>query len=173
MVDPLSVAFGLAKFAPKIVKWISGSDKAEKAAADIVSIAETITGKKGHEIEAALAVDPTLIMQFRQSVMDSEADLDKAYLADIANARSMQVAALAQDDKFSKQFIYWFAAFWSVIACTYIFLITFATIPANNVRFADTILGFMLGTLIATIITYFYGSSRGSKDKDNIIYKLK
>jgi hypothetical protein len=48
---------------------------------------------------------------------------------------------------------------------TYIFFITFGTIQESNVRFADTILGFLLGTVVATIINFFLGSSAGSKEK--------
>ena len=36
-------------------------------------------------------------------------------------------------------------------------------IPKENIRFADTILGFLLGTIISAIIQFFYGSSLGSK----------
>ena len=82
-----------------------------------------------------------------------------------ANARAMQVAALGQDDKFAKRFVMYLATFWSVTAVTYIFFITFGTINESNVRFADTILGFLLGTVVATIINFFLGSSAGSKEK--------
>jgi hypothetical protein len=34
------------------------------------------------------------------------------------------------------------------------------------VRFADTILGFILGTVIATMLNFWFGSSIGSKEKD-------
>jgi uncharacterized membrane protein YccC len=57
------------------------------------------------------------------------------------------------------------AMFWSLTAVVYIFLITFTDIPALNVRFADTILGFLLGTVVATILNFFLGSSAGSKEK--------
>jgi hypothetical protein len=91
-----------------------------------------------------------------------------------ANARAMQVAALNQDDKFSKRFVMYLAIFWSLTAVTYIFLITFGSIPENNVRFADTILGFLLGTVVATIINFFLGSSAGSKEKtDAMAAELK
>lgn len=86
-----------------------------------------------------------------------------------ADARAMQVSALGQDDKFSKRFVYVFAAGWSVVAVVYIFMITFMTIPTANVRFADTVLGFLLGTIVATIINYFYGSSKSSSDKNEFI----
>ena len=58
------------------------------------------------------------------------------------------------------------------MAFTYIFLITFLTIPADNIRFADTVLGFLLGTVIATILNFFFGSSKGSSDKQDIINKI-
>jgi hypothetical protein len=82
-----------------------------------------------------------------------------------ADARAMQVAALQQDDTFSKRFVMYLATFWSLTAVAYIFLITFTNIPELNVRFADTILGFLLGTVVATILNFFLGSSAGSKEK--------
>jgi len=98
-----------------------------------------------------------------------EVEIEKAYLADVASARTMQVAALQQEDKFSKRFIYYFAIFWAVIVSLYIYGITFENIPEENVRFADTILGFILGTVVAQIVAFFYGSSRSSQRKDEFI----
>lgn len=89
------------------------------------------------------------------------------------NARNMQIEAFKQDDVFSKRFVYYLATFWSVFGVIYIFFITFGNIPSNNVRFADTILGFILGTIIATIINFFFGSSKGSTDKQDVINQLK
>ena len=86
-------------------------------------------------------------------------------------ARHMQEVALAQDDVFSKRFIYYLAAFWSIFAVVYICAITFAPIPETSVRFADTILGFLLGTIVATILQFFFGSSKSSKDKTDAMIK--
>ena len=88
------------------------------------------------------------------------------------NARNMQVEALRQEDLFSKRYIYYLATFWSIVGVVYIFMITFANIPEDNVRFADTVLGFLLGTIVATIINFFFGSSKGSKDKHDSIHSL-
>nr|WP_299241412.1 hypothetical protein [uncultured Halomonas sp.] len=87
-------------------------------------------------------------------------------LADKADARAMQVAALNQDDTFSKRFLYYFSAGWSLFAMAYVGSITFAGVPEDSVRFADTVLGFLLGTLIAAIIQFFFGSSRRDQDRD-------
>lgn len=64
----------------------------------------------------------------------------------------------------SNKFIYFLAAFWSIFTCAYVFSITFVEIDENNVRFADTILGFLLGTVVAQIISKFFGvqSVRGN-----------
>ena len=98
--------------------------------------------------------------------------LVKAEVSDKASARQMQVEALKQDSWFAKNFVYLLASFWTVAAIVYIGFVTFGTIPAENVRFADTILGFVLGTVIATIINFFMGTSFSSRVKDESISRL-
>jgi short subunit fatty acids transporter len=93
--------------------------------------------------------------------------------ANTSDARDMQKEALKQADVFSKRFVYYYSAIWSIVSMTYIFFITFGTIPVANVRFADTILGFLLGTVIATMFNYFLGSSKSSVDKSITIEELK
>ena len=95
----------------------------------------------------------------------------QAYLADTKDARNMQVQAMKSDDPFVRRFIYFFAIFWSIASAAYIGFITFGEIPEANVRFADTILGFVLGTLIGTIVQFFYGSSKGSQEKTQALVK--
>lgn len=90
-----------------------------------------------------------------------------------ADARDMQKVALQQGDVFSKRFVYYLAGFWSIVTVIYIYLITFVNIPIGNERYADTVLGFLLGTIIATIMNYFLGSSKGSADKNELIIRGK
>lgn len=127
----------------------------------------------------AVKADPSLIVRIKELEFEAhkldveakqkekQAELDevKEYLADVQSARNMQIESLKQDDLFSKRYVYYLASFWSIVAMVYIFMITFMTIPEANVRFADTVLGFLLGTIIATVIQYFLGSSKGSADK--------
>lgn len=90
------------------------------------------------------------------------------------SARQMQISALSQEDKFSKRFVYYYASFITAVSFLYVFWITFGDIPEKNVRFADTILGFLLGVGLSNIIVYFFGSSKGSKDKtDELLRNLK
>ena len=135
-------------------------------------VADAVT-KKGKEfVEDKLGIEltpdpsPEAVENWKNAAREHERELLQMAYGDVANARNMQVEALRQDDLFSKRFIYIFATFWSIFAAAYIAFITFGHIPEDNQRFADTILGFLLGTVVATILQFFFGSSMGSKEKD-------
>lgn len=72
----------------------------------------------------------------------------------------------------AKKFKFYLATTWSIFAFIYIVCITFIAIPQSNIRFADTIIGFLLGTVIATIMNFFFGSSSGSEKKTEFIQGL-
>ena len=141
-------------------------------------VADAVTKKGKEYVEDKLGIDlsqdpsPDVLAQWQEAARSHEKDLIAMVFADRANARSMQVAALNQNDTFAKRFIYYFAAFWSIAAALYIAFITFGEIPEANVRFADTILGFLLGTIVATIVQFFFGSSDSSKQKDASLESL-
>ena len=137
--------------------------------------------KKG--IKAVTGIDlesKELTAEEKQKIIDSQIEIMKIDFEKIKleyqntnDARDMQKVALQQDDTFSKRYVYYLATFWSFVAVGYIFLITFLTIPETNVRFADTTLGFLLGTIVATIINYFFGSSKSSSDKNQLLKESK
>lgn len=110
-------------------------------------------------------LENTPLIQHLKSEHDRKINESKLQYKDTQNARNMQLEALKQDDLFSKRYVYYLASFWSVVGSIYIFLITFMPIPLANQRFADTILGFLVGTIVSTIIGYFFGSSKSSNDK--------
>ena len=87
-------------------------------------------------------------------------------LKNMEGARNMQLAAMENDDPLVRRFVYFFIAGWSVLSATYIGFITFGDIPESNIRFADTILGFVLGTMVASMFQFLLGSSLGSRSKD-------
>ena len=155
-----------------------------------LDILANVVKKKGKEfIEEKTGVDlsnPELteeqLLTLKQYEMDHQEELlkigleekkltleeKKMFLGDTQDARSMQETALKQDDKFSKRFIYYYAAFTTLCSFIYMGVITFASIPEANMHFVSTILGFMLGTLVSAIIQFFFGSSQGSKDKSDM-----
>lgn len=139
--------------------------------------------KTGVKLDQPLSAEDTV--KLRQYEMDHQEELLRlrveekklgleelqAYMADTDSARKMQQTAIQSDDPFVRRFIYYYAIFWSAASAAYIGFITFGYIPEQNVRFADTILGFILGTLVATIVQFFYGSSKGSQDKTAALTK--
>lgn len=90
----------------------------------------------------------------------------------VADARAMQIAAIKSEDLFVRRYVYWFMTGWSIVTAVYVACVTFGTIPPANVRFADTILGFLLGTILASMFQFLLGSSVGSHAKD-LFLKIK
>ncbi len=169
MAPLIPVAIELARrFAPAILQYVTGSDAAGNVAAKVVDIASIVTGGAPDPV-AAMMADPAMAIEFQKEVMRQEAGIVTAYLADVQDARAMQVAALSQDDKFSKRFVYYFAAGWSLFAMLYFAAVTFWPPPADGVRVADTILGVLISTVLGSMIAYFYGSTAGGKAKSALL----
>jgi hypothetical protein len=87
-------------------------------------------------------------------------------LKNMQGARAMQEKAMDSDDPLVRRFVYFFISGWSSLSAAYIGFITFGSIPESNIRFADTILGFVLGTMVASMFQFLLGSSLGSRKKD-------
>ena len=99
--------------------------------------------------------------------------IEQAY-KDTADSRDMQKEALKQDDVWSKRFIYYFAGAWSLFAMIFIFAVSFGTIQPESVRFIDSTLGFLMGTVVSTVIQFFFGSSVTSRKRtDELVEGLK
>ena len=65
-----------------------------------------------------------------------------------------------------KKPIFYFAIGVSTLCFVYFFCITFLPVPETGQKYADIILGFLIGTAFASILNFYWGSSDGSKDKD-------
>ena len=149
----------LGNIAPALASVVAGplGGAAVSAIARRLGVEDTVEA-----VTQAIAADPDAALKLAQIDLETL----KVEQANTADARAMQVAALAQSDVFSKRFTMYLTTFWSLAAGAYIGFITFSIIPEQNVRFADTILGFILGTVVATMLNFWFGSSIGSKEKD-------
>jgi len=81
-------------------------------------------------------------------------------------ATDMQLKAMESDDPFVRRFLYYFIMLWSTFSVIFIPCLIWVPIPENNTRFADTILGYVLGTVITGMFAFLLGSSQGSRNKD-------
>lgn len=169
-MDPISIAFGLAQFAPQVIKWLTGSDKAADAAGAVVGIAETVTGRKGVDALDALKADPALVLQFRQSVIAQEADLDKAYLADRADARKRDAVFISSGSRnYRADFMFLLAV--GMIAGLVWLVWKDPSINEYMKGIFTLVLGRFLGYL-DNIYNFEFGSTRASKAKDATIENL-
>jgi len=154
----------LGNIAPSLASAVIGpaGGMVVSAIADKLGVKDSVD-----EVAKAIAGDPQAALKLAQINLDAI----KAEYANTENARAMQIAALQQSDVFSKRFTMYLTTFWSLAAGAYIGFITFSIIPEQNVRFADTILGFILGTVVATMLNFWFGSSIGSKEKGEALRK--
>lgn len=129
----------------------------------VKAIAEKLGVENTQEAVAeAVAADPEIAVKLAE-IDTKQFEIEAG---DRANARAMATVALQSEDPFVRRFTYYFIAGWSLFAMTIIPCMIFGSIPEGNVRFADTILGFLLGTIIASMFAFLLGSSFGSRQKD-------
>lgn len=171
-MDPITVSLGIAKLLglDKKLGNLLGGAKGAEIAGKVLDMASDVTGaKKPDDITAVLRESPEAAAKLVEQLNAMALRETELVFADITNARNMQVEALKQDDVFSKRFLYYFASAWSLFAMFYMVCVTFFTIPTQNVRFADSMQTFILSTVVATIIYFFFGTSRSSRQKDETI----
>jgi len=55
------------------------------------------------------------------------------------------------------------------VSFAYLFMVTFLTVSATGTDHAKTIVGFILGVGVSTLLNYYWGSSSGSANKSETI----
>lgn len=152
----------LKNVAPGLATVVAGplGGMAVKAMADKLGVADSIEAVTKHleaNPEAAAKLADIDLKQFELEVQDRN------------SARQMQIAALQQDSWFAKNFLYMFTSLWSLFAMCFFIGVTFGTVPESGTRMADTILGVLIGTVITGFFNFFFGSSKSSQDKTQLL----
>lgn len=125
-----------------------------------------VQDKLGVELKPEGEMKPEDVSRLKEAAMKHEEFMAEIDLKNMQGARDMQLKAMESDDPLVRRFVYYFIGFWSILSSVYIGFITFGHIPDDNIRFADTILGFVLGTMVASMFQFLLGSSIGSRNKD-------
>lgn len=165
-MDPITIAMSLAQFAPSIVKWMTGSDKAEAAATAVVDVAKQVTGcDTGEAALTKLQGSPELQAQYRTRMAEMDADLDKAFLADRQDARKRDVAFVEHGTHNYRADVMVALAFLAVVAIATLMALGKIDASTGVGGFMITI-GGMFARNIGTAFDFEFGSSRGSQNKD-------
>ena len=144
-------------------------------AANLPRVAQGVLDKGLDVVEQKLGIklepemDATKIAEIKAAAQKHEEFMVEQDNKNTSDARAMQVAALNQSDVFSKRFVYFFIGFWSIVSAIYIGFVTFGYVPPENVRVVDTLLGFIQGTIVATMFNYLMGTSAGSARKTDLL----
>ncbi len=170
-MDPITLAMGLAQIAPTVIKWITGNDKAADAAEKVIDIAKQVTGTDSGDLAlTALRADPAVALEFRKAVMANEADLDKAYLADVQSARARDTEFIKAGFKNNRANVIAAAAFILVIACLVV-LVARSDMTGEAKTGVSLILGRALGW-VEQVFSFEFGTTRSSTKKDDTINNL-
>ena len=161
-MDPISMALGLAQYAPYIVRWLGG-DKAGDVAQQVVGAAETITGKTGQAAVDAIKADSAAQLAFQQAIAAQAEDLEKAYLADRVSARSRDLGLTQAGRRNLRADILAYAAIGGLISLIWVLLVH--SIPEGPTRDILLILSGALVAIVKDVYGFEFGSSRGSEAK--------
>jgi hypothetical protein len=172
MADPISILMGLAQFAPAVIKWVTGSDKAEEVAGKVIDVAKAVTGRETPDAAlAAIQADPALAIEFRKAVMANELEYDRMYLADVQSARDRDVKLHQAGYKNIR-------ASW-MLTVTFIGIVGLVLLMVIKDIDANTAIGgvvlMLVGKLIGnweTAFNFEFGTTRTNKEKDETIKRL-
>ena len=163
--------------APTVASWILG-DRTGAAVEKVTGIAREILGTDDPSgIEAAIAGDSNLALQFKMAVIQAEADARRqefealqAQLADVQSARG-QTVKLAE----ARSPIAYGAVVVSTIVllgfAVMLWLVIREEVPANQRDMVTLLLGTLAG-MASSVVAYWVGSSNGSMQKNAALEKV-
>lgn len=140
-------------------KWFGGND-GDTIAQSIITTAKQVTGKSViSDIITSIKDDENISNELQAAILTQQTSYEKMAFGDKQDARYLQAQTLNKTGWLARNFIYLYASFWAIFSAFYFAGVTFLALPPNSLRFADLILGFIMGTVIGGIISFFYGAS--------------
>lgn len=155
-----------AQFAPGLVRRLAG-ERAGEVAEQILTLGGVLTGATDpEEIERRLQADIQKAHEFRMRAAELEVQLETAYLEDRADARDMRLklAELGRTD-------WMMYAVGGVVIAGFVATVLaafFADLTAEQ-RYMVFSLAGLLGGMAGQVVSYFFGSSRGSAEKTRLM----
>lgn len=179
----------IANLAPALAGFLFG-DKAEATAAGISKIATDLFGSADKDtIEAAIARDPALALAFKSKLIEQQQELarqadaerDRTHqqrLAEYADIQSARAREIATKDVFLPKLALSILCLFGVVVLTVLIgsgLLLVGRVTIVNVDVAMTVMT-LIGGLVGyvtnsttQVLTYYFGSSSGSKDKSDTL----
>jgi hypothetical protein len=171
-MEPVTLALALAQFAPSLIKFFTGSDKAADVAGKVIDIAKTVTGApSGDAALEMLKADPAKVLEFQQAAMANDADLTRAFLADVQNARARDIELHKVGFGNRRADVMVALDVLGLIACLLVLVLYREKLPGEVVGLLSAISG-IFGACLRDAHQFEFGSSRSSQIKDATIAQI-
>jgi hypothetical protein len=167
----IAAALGLAGFAPIIARWLGG-DQAQEVAGKVVDIAQKVT-RTLDPVEAIrrLQDNTDMVSEFQKAIIQVEAEIELAVMKDRQDARLRDVALVNAGRSNVRADVMVIAAAIGLILCLASLAYFSEELPGEAVGIISTIAG-IFGACLKDAYTFEFGSSRGSKEKDDTVAAL-
>lgn len=169
----VEIALALAQFAPSLMRYFGAGEASAAVAEKAIGIAQQVTGKPtGPEAVEALRQNAQLAHEFNLAVLAQDGALEQAYLADRQSARSrdIEVRKLNGGEN-SRADVMVISAAVGLVCCLAVLIVFRKEIPGEAVGIISTIAG-IFGACLRDAFQFEFGSSKGSRDKSEIIARL-
>lgn len=135
----------------------------------VSAVIDSVQGKIG-ERAAHNARAKELLAELEMHRREWELEYDNLYLQDVANARQREVelAKTGQRDYMT----YIVGGLVLLVFAFQVWFLSYRTIPVGNEKMFYYLMG-IVDTAVVSIVSYYFGSSKGSKDKQATIDRLK
>lgn len=162
----LSLAYALGEFSPLISRWLGG-EESEKVAQKVVDVAATLTGERDPlKLLRKFKENPKTLAEFQKALLKMEHDLELSTYKDRENARLRDVALAQAGRSHLRADIMVISAAFGLISCLITITLYRMSLPGEAVGVISTIAG-IFGACLKDAYAFEFGSSRGSKMKDN------
>jgi hypothetical protein len=165
----LSVAMGLAQYAPQIMRWLGAGQESTAVAERVVQVAQAVTGTG--DPSAALErmrADAAAQAEFTLRVQAMSDELERDYLADRQDARRRDVAIVQAGKHNVRADLMVVGAVVGLLACLGTLVFFKEKVPGEVVGIVSTVAG-LFGACLRDAFAFEFGSSRGSREKDAVI----
>ena len=168
----IGAALGLVTFAPIIARWLGG-DPAQEIAAKGVSIAQKVTGALD-PVEAIqrLQKNTDMVSEFQKAIIQVEAEIELALMKDRQNARLRDIALL-NAGRLNRRADWMITGAATGLVLCLVLLVFFSKGLLGEVIGSITTITSIFGLCLKDAYKFEFGSSRGSKEKDDSIAAVK
>lgn len=171
-MDPITILTILGQFAPTLIKWATGSDKAETIAGMAIETAKKVTGGKNLDDSVEiLKASPEMALAYQTAMLNQDSEFEKLYMQDKADARARDIA-LSATPKGNVRANYLVGTAIFAVILILIIIIRNPELSEFAKGSLTTILGVFLNQL-TNIYNFEFGTTRRSREKSDVMENSK